>query len=132
METALGLASRELLARVTNAIAETRTADILLIVDDLVMRGYDLRNFCRDLLAHLRDLLVVKVSDAPQLLDASAEERAALSQQAYYGMQPGFYNPYQTVSYQPNGYYYPNYYYPIYNQYYGQQYQAPSYWYQGR
>ncbi len=82
VETALGLASRELLARVTNAIGETRTADILLVVDDLVMRGYDLRNFCRDLLAHLRDLLVVKVSDAPQLLDASAEERTALLQQS--------------------------------------------------
>ena len=55
-------------------------------------------------------------------------------QQAYYGMpQSYYYNPYQTVSYQPSGYYYPNYYYPTYNSYYGSYgYQAPSYWYQGR
>ena len=43
-----------------------------------------------------------------------------------------YYNPYQTVSYQPSGFYYPNYYYPIYQQYYGYPYQTPSYWYQGR
>jgi hypothetical protein len=60
----------------------------------------------------------------------TAPPQAALQQQANYGMPQSYsYNPYQAVSYQPNGYYYPNNYYPIYQQYYGQ---APTYWYQGR
>jgi DNA polymerase-3 subunit gamma/tau len=82
VETALGLASRELLQRCLNAVAAQNGAEILAVVDDLVMRGHDLRNFCRDLMAHLRDLLVVKISDAPDIVDASAEERAALNEQA--------------------------------------------------
>ena len=82
VETALGLASRELLQRTMQAIATQNGAEILAVVDDLVMRGHDLRNFCRDVLAYLRDLLVVKISDAPDIVDASVEERAALDEQA--------------------------------------------------
>jgi DNA polymerase-3 subunit gamma/tau len=51
-------------------------------VDDLVMRGHNLRNFCRDVLSHLRDLLVVKVSGDLKLLDSAAARAAALQQQA--------------------------------------------------
>ena len=50
-------------------------------------------------------------------------------QQAYYPSQQGYYNPYQTVSYQPGGYYSPSYFYPSYQSYTQQ---APYYWYQGR
>jgi hypothetical protein len=74
---------------------------------------------------------------APQTVPAQtvAPPQASVQQQqqqAYYGMNQGYYNPYQAVSYQPNAYYYPSYYYPNYQQYYGYGYQAPSYWYQGR
>src|SRR5207247_3782231 len=48
----------------------------------LVMRGHNLRNFCRDVLGHLRDLLVVKVSGDPKLIDSSSAQAAALQQQA--------------------------------------------------
>ncbi len=46
------------------------------------MRGHDLRNFCREVLAHLRDLLVVKVSADPKILDSASTHAAALKQQA--------------------------------------------------
>jgi len=46
------------------------------------MRGHNLRNFCRDVLGHLRDLLVVKVSGDPKLLDSSSAQTSALQQQA--------------------------------------------------
>jgi len=55
---------------------------------------------------------------------------AAQGQQTYFPMQYGYYNPYQTVSYQPSGYYYPNYAQQNYYQPYMNQ--APYYWYQGR
>ncbi|HMH42082.1 MAG TPA: DNA polymerase III subunit gamma/tau [Pyrinomonadaceae bacterium] len=82
VEKALGIAGADVLARVVNGIAENHPADALEIVDDLVMRGHNLRNFCRDVLGHLRDLLVVKVSGDPKLLDSSSAQTAALQQQA--------------------------------------------------
>ncbi|HEX3143152.1 MAG TPA: DNA polymerase III subunit gamma/tau, partial [Pyrinomonadaceae bacterium] len=82
VEKALGIAGADVLARVMNGIAENKPAEALAIVDDLVMRGHDLRNFCRDVLGHIRDLLVVKVSGDPKLLDSSSAETAALEQQA--------------------------------------------------
>src|SRR5262245_19073615 len=82
VEKALGIAGAEVLARVINGIAANEAAEALAIVDDLVMRGHNLRNFCRDVLGHLRDLLVVKVSGDPRLLDSSAVQADALQQQA--------------------------------------------------
>jgi DNA polymerase-3 subunit gamma/tau len=83
VEAALGIAGAQLRARVMRAIAEQRAQDALAVVDDLVMRGHDLRNFCRDLLAHLRDLLVVKVAgESSELADASEAERKELGSEA--------------------------------------------------
>jgi DNA polymerase-3 subunit gamma/tau len=82
VEKALGIAGADVLARVTSGIAENKPAEALAIVDDLVMRGHNLRNFCRDVLGHLRDLLVVKVSGDPKLLESSSAQAAALQQQA--------------------------------------------------
>ncbi|MBV9958449.1 MAG: DNA polymerase III subunit gamma/tau, partial [Acidobacteria bacterium] len=83
VEAALGIAGSELLARVMEGIAATRPADALAVVDDLVMRGHDLRNFCRDLLAHLRDPLVAKVSgEMGASLDSSGVDRKELARQA--------------------------------------------------
>jgi DNA polymerase-3 subunit gamma/tau len=82
VELALGLASTEMLTRVVSAIAAQKPAEALSVVDDLVMRGHDLRNFCRDLLAHLRDLLVAKVAGESALLNSAAADRRALVAQA--------------------------------------------------
>src|SRR6185295_8162033 len=82
VEKALGIAGAEVLARVVSGIAENQPAEALAIVDDLVMRGHNLRNFCRDVLGHLRDLLVLKVSGDPKLLDSSSAEESALKEQA--------------------------------------------------
>jgi DNA polymerase-3 subunit gamma/tau len=82
VEKALGIAGADVLARVINGIGENKPAEALAIVDDLVMRGHDLRNFCRDVLGHIRDLLVIKVSGDAKLLDSSSAQTAALQQQA--------------------------------------------------
>ncbi|MCA1850478.1 MAG: DNA polymerase III subunit gamma/tau, partial [Acidobacteria bacterium] len=79
VEAALGIASAELRARVMRAVAEQRPAEALAVVDDLVARGHDLRNFCRDLLSHLRDLLVIKIAGAEtEAADATEAERREL------------------------------------------------------
>jgi DNA polymerase III subunit gamma/tau len=76
VEAALGLASAEQLSRVVAAVANEQPAEALAVVDDLVMRGHDLRNFCRDLLAHLRDLLVAKVGGATAELNEAVRRDA--------------------------------------------------------
>ncbi len=83
VEMALGLASAEMLQRVAQSIHAQKPADALAVVDDLVMRGQDLRNFCRDMLAYLRDLLVAKVSgDAAPARDGSAFDSNELERTA--------------------------------------------------
>src|ERR671917_162613 len=83
VEAALGVAGAELRARVMRAVAAGDAREAVAVVDDLTARGHDLRNFCRDLLAHLRDLLVVKVAgaDAPAV-DADEAERRELAREA--------------------------------------------------
>ena len=59
---ALGFAGVDVLSKTIDAIAARDTKAVLTIVDDLIGRGHDLRNFCRDLLGLFRDLLVSKVA----------------------------------------------------------------------
>jgi DNA polymerase-3 subunit gamma/tau len=82
VEKALGLAGADVLARVVKGIAANDPAEALAIVDDVVMRGHNLRSFLRDVLAHLRDLLVVKVSGDTKILDSASTQSAALKEQA--------------------------------------------------
>jgi DNA polymerase III subunit gamma/tau len=83
VEAALGIAGVEMLARVMNALADTNSPAALAVVNDLVTRGHDLRNFCRDLMAYLRDMLVVKASDdADDVLELSDSERKELAEQS--------------------------------------------------
>jgi DNA polymerase III subunit gamma/tau len=65
---ALGLASAEMLTRVVTAIAHNQPAEALNVVDDLISRGHDLRNYCRDLLSFFRDLLIAKVAGGSEHL----------------------------------------------------------------
>jgi DNA polymerase-3 subunit gamma/tau len=81
VEMALGVAGADILKRIIDSIAENKPAEAIAAVDDIVMRGHDLRNFCRDLLAHFRDLLVTKVSGNEELLEAAVCEPAELKRQ---------------------------------------------------
>ena len=82
VEMALGVAGADILTRVIDSIATNNPAAAIGVVDDIVMRGHDLRNFCRDLLAHFRDLLVTKVSGNEELLESAVCDLAELKRQA--------------------------------------------------
>ncbi len=69
---ALGFAGVETLSKVIKAISEKNAKGTLDVVDDLIGRGHDLRNFCRDLLGLFRDLLVFKVAGESPNLHESA------------------------------------------------------------
>lgn len=69
---ALGMASTEMLTNVLSAVAGKEPKVVLEVVEELISRGQDLRNFCRDLLALIRDLLVYKVSGGVESLVESS------------------------------------------------------------
>lgn len=78
---ALGIAGAEMLTRISQAIAENKPGEALFVVDELVGRGQDLRNFCRDLLSFFRDLLIFKMaSENEKLLDTAVLNRAQMKQ----------------------------------------------------
>jgi DNA polymerase-3 subunit gamma/tau len=57
---ALGLVSTGTLGQFIEMIADQNGAAILKLIEEVVSRGYDLRNFTRELMAYLRHLLVIK------------------------------------------------------------------------
>ena len=75
--TALGIASTAMLVSVVRGISDGSAKAMFEIVAELVARGQDMRNFCRDLLAVFRDLLVYKVSGG----DNALVEGSALTEQ---------------------------------------------------
>ena len=78
---ALGIAGAEILIRTAKAIAENKPAEALKVVEELISRGQDLRNFSRDLLGYFRDLLIFKMaSDAENLLDTAVLSRTQLEE----------------------------------------------------
>jgi len=78
---ALGFAGAEILAKTIEAITERQPEALLTVVDDLIVRGHDLRNYCRDLLGLIRDLLVFKIAgDTSQLFETAVFTTAQMRQ----------------------------------------------------
>lgn len=81
---ALGVVDRETLFRLCDAVLERRGDRILETVAEVDARGHDLGDVAELVVEHLRDLMVVKVVDAPgeSLLDRSPGEIESLRGQA--------------------------------------------------
>jgi len=83
VSNALGLAGSEVIEKIVTSIASGEAKAALEVVSDLVDRGQDLRSFCRDVLAVLRDLLMFKVSGGDaEMVESSVLSPEALSEQA--------------------------------------------------
>ena len=71
----LGVASRELLFRLTQALVDHKIETALKILDDVSQGGQDLLQFAAAVVSHLRDLTVVKVTGkADQMTDLTQGE----------------------------------------------------------
>src|SRR6185503_369844 len=85
VSAALGLVDIETLNQTIRAIAEQNPERIFRIVDEVVSRGYDLRNFCREMIVHLRSLLVVKIAgfdaELVQMPQSEGEQLTRLADQ---------------------------------------------------
>jgi DNA polymerase III subunit gamma/tau len=71
MLDALNIVDQDFFFRVTSLMEAQDAAGGLALVEDLMSRGYDLREFLLGLLEHLRNILVVKVTGKTELIDAS-------------------------------------------------------------
>jgi DNA polymerase-3 subunit gamma/tau len=80
----LGLVDRELLHRASGAIQSGDSLAVLELVESLADYGADYRNFVRELLLHLREILLVKLApEGSALLNAILpEERDRLEERA--------------------------------------------------
>src|SRR5215210_7942009 len=78
----LGSVGPESLIEMTYALHERRAADALRIVDRLSGGGKDLGQFVGELLAHLRNLMLLPYAPGIALAEVGAEERPQLEEQA--------------------------------------------------
>ncbi|WP_163194957.1 DNA polymerase III subunit gamma/tau [Clostridium thermarum] len=79
----LGLVTNENLLRLTDAIIEKNIENALRLIDDIVLSGKDVYTFIKDLITHLRNLMIAKVSNSPEdILDMSLENIAQITEQA--------------------------------------------------
>jgi DNA polymerase-3 subunit gamma/tau len=80
---ALGVADRQALFRMVEAILAEDPAQVLQLTGDLYQYGYDPRRLCHDLLQHFHDLVVAKVSsDVSVLADLPDHEVEIVRKQA--------------------------------------------------
>ena len=61
-------AGRDVLVKSIKAIADHDAKAQLEVVEQLISEGHDLRNFCRDLMSVIRDLMVYKVAGSSDIL----------------------------------------------------------------
>jgi DNA polymerase-3 subunit gamma/tau len=83
VKEALGVADRQALFRVVDALLARNPAQALQLAGDLYQYGYDPRRLCRDLLEHFRHLVAAKISpDLALLADLPDHEVAIVRNQA--------------------------------------------------
>lgn len=79
----LGLVTNENLLNLTDCAITRDTEKAMRVIGDVVIAGKDIQTFIKDFTTHMRDLLMVKVSNNPQeVLDMSMENMEHLKKQA--------------------------------------------------
>lgn len=79
----LGLVTNEHLINLMDNIIEKDIEKSMKVVDDIVLSGKDIYGFIREAITHLRNLLMVKVSQNPEeMLDMSEENINLIKEQA--------------------------------------------------
>jgi len=79
----LGLTSKENIFKLVDLIIEKDIQNSLKLVDKIILEGKDINNFIEEIIAHLRNLLMVKVSKNPtEIIDASIDYIKELKNQA--------------------------------------------------
>ncbi|KGN00861.1 DNA polymerase III subunit gamma/tau [Clostridium novyi A str. 4570] len=79
----LGLVTNENLIKLTNTIIDKDVENSIRIIDDVVYAGKDINLFIKDMIHHMRNLMMAKVTQKPEdVLDMSEENINFLKEQA--------------------------------------------------
>lgn len=73
LASALNLIDEEFFFRITDNILESNPADMFKIAQEVMNRGYDLRETLSGLMEHIRNILNIKAGTQDPLIDASSE-----------------------------------------------------------
>jgi DNA polymerase III subunit gamma/tau len=82
MQEALNIVGVDVHFRVTDLMEQQDAQSVLLLVDELMSGGFDLRDFLSGLLEHLRNLLIARVVGNTTLIEASDVTRKRYSETA--------------------------------------------------
>ena len=78
----LGLVTNEYLFSLTSSIIERNIEKAMVTIEEVVFAGKDIGLFIKDLVAHFRNLLMIKVTNNPEeVLDMSEENIALIKEQ---------------------------------------------------
>lgn len=78
----LGLVTNENLLKLTDKIIDKNVEEAIKIIDDIVYGGKDINLFIKDMIYHMRNLMMVKVSQRPEeVLDMSEENIEFIKEQ---------------------------------------------------
>ena len=79
----LGLVTNDNLIKLVDRIIEKDIESSLKLVEDIVFSGKDINIFIKDMITHLRNLMMVKVSDRPEeIIDMSLENIEIIREQS--------------------------------------------------
>jgi len=79
----LGLVTNESLLKLTDGIIDKDVEKSMQVVDEVVFSGKDIYNFIKDMIMHMRNLMMVKISkNAEEILDMSLENIELVKAQA--------------------------------------------------
>ena len=79
---ALNVVDQELYFRVSDLVRERNTSGALALVQEVVDRGYDLKEFIGGLVEHFRNLLVVRATGSAATIEASDSHRRRYAEEA--------------------------------------------------
>ncbi len=79
----LGIVDRNMVCDAAEAALNSDTAVCLKLVDDIYVRGYDIKDFYRFMMARFRDLLVCRISQDAVSRDMPPEDKEILIRQAF-------------------------------------------------
>lgn len=79
----LGLVTNEYLIKITSELIEKNIENAMRVIDDIVISGKDINIFIKDLIIHMRNLMMVKISkNAEDILDMSQENIKLIKEQS--------------------------------------------------
>lgn len=79
----LGLVTNENLLKLTDSIIDKNVEASMKIIDDIVYAGKDINLFIKDMIHHMRNLMMVKISQKPEeVLDMSEENIELIKEQS--------------------------------------------------